>query len=662
MKRREFFRLSAMAAAAAVVPWRRAYAAYAQSPALLKFGPDQPLRLFGPDIPIAAPDTSTYPGVDYYNIVMGSYTDRLHPSLADTTLYGYADAGTRNFKHLGGAIVATKGTPARVSWHNELPPTHILPADRSLIAPWMEGYDTTYWFNRATPHLHGGLVPWPSDGGPFHWLSPGGVTGPSVISWLPADLQGNTNGDYWYPNTQSARMMWYHDHAVGITRLNAYAGLATGYLLKEPSIETPLMNSLGVAPERHAPIPLVIQDKIFTPDGSLWYPSTYDEEFFDRDRDHESTEELPSLVPEFWGDTMLVNGTAYPTLRVYPRKYRFQVLNACNTRFMNLQLWYAAGQRFPLSTEPDYTKPGPVFLQLGTEGGFLDGTTVPKGVAISTIAGAAGMLLAPAERADVVIDFSAVKPGRCVILHNDAPVPYPGGMPVADVWPGNRKLALPPDPGYGPNSRTLLQFYVADPAESSQGVSNDAPADPLWALPPSLPPSSVGATTRDLALYETSDEYGRLAQNLGPLSGPLGSMDAATEIIAPGTVEIWRLFNTTADTHPIHFHYFNVRILSRQRFNRRFRLVGLPAAPDPNEQGWKDTVRVNPGECITLLVDVPPIPAVNVPLRDPASGATVIQPVEIPESPRTGGHEYVWHCHILEHEEHDMMRPLIVSP
>jgi spore coat protein A, manganese oxidase len=138
-------------------------------------------------------------------------------------------------------------------------------------------------------------------------------------------------------------------------------------------------------------------------------------------------------------------------------------------------------------------------------------------------------------------------------------------------------------------------------------------------------------------------------------------MDPATELPTAGTVETWRIFNTSEDTHPIHFHYFNVRIVSRQAFKRDYVLTGDPAPPDANEQGWKETVRVNPGECLTVLADLPPIPAVNVPLVDPATGATVVTSVAVPPSPRTGDHEYVWHCHILEHEEHDMMRPLIVK-
>ncbi len=657
MKRRDFLRLGAATGLAAFVPWRRAHASFLQSPPLLKFGSAQPLRLFGVDIPAAVPNTTRYPGVDYYQIAMRDYLDQLHPDLPPTRLCGYADAATMQFKHLGGAIIAHTDRPVRITWFNNLPDRHILPVDTSLVSPYMTG--SANLFNRAAPHLHGGLVPWPSDGGPFHWFAPDGTRGASVVDWLPVDPSGHMNDDYWYPNIQSARMMWYHDHAVGITRVNAYAGLASGYLLKD-NVEAILMNDLGIVPERQ--IPLVIQDKVFEEDGSLWYPSEYDTTFFALERGS-SLAGLPepSLVPEFWGDTMLVNGTAYPTLTVYPRRYRFQILNACNTRFTNLQLFRAAGPAFPANTEPDYAKPGPPMVQIGTEGGFLDGTVVPQGVTIQSAAGGLGILLAPAERADVIVDFSTLQPGSHVILHTDAPVPFPGGTPLADFWPRNKMLASPPAPGYGPNTRTLLRFTVTDPAAAPTGVAPDGPTNPAWVLPPSHAPAP-NAPTRDLAIYETFDQYGRLAQNLGSLAGPAAYTDPSTEIVQAGTVELWRIFNATADTHPIHFHYFNVRVVSRQPANRHFDLTGRPIPPDPNEQGWKDTVRANPGECVTVIADVPPVPKINVPVRRGKKGVENTLSVAIPDSPRTGGHEYVWHCHILEHEEHDMMRPLIVVP
>ena len=242
------------------------------------------------------------------------------------------------------------------------------------------------------------------------------------------------NDDYYYPNNQSARLMWYHDHAVGITRLNAYAGLATGYILTDAA-EAVLMDQLKIPATRQ--VPIVFQDKVFQTNGKLWYPNNYETQFFAL---APGGAPLPttSLVPEFWGDTMLANGTAYPYFEVEPRRYRLRLLNACNTRVLSLRLVYAKGKSFPDSAEPDVTNAGPAMTVIGTEGGFLDGTVVPKGVVFTNLKLAAPLLLAPGERLDLIIDFAKVKPGQFLILHNDAPVPFPGGTPLADFYPGQQ--------------------------------------------------------------------------------------------------------------------------------------------------------------------------------------------------------------------------------
>ena len=659
--RREFMQISAAASAGLLLMRERVYAAFNQSPALQKF--IQPLRLFGPDVPAFAPNITRYPGVDYYQIDMRQFTDQLHPNLpGPTTLWGYGPPGFTSSKHLGGAIIAQKNRPVRITWLNNLPFTHPLPVDFSTITPY--NVPGGIEVNRAAPHLHGGFVPWPSDGGPYHWFSStlGGGSrqvGPSVVKWLPENnpdgsqaFDGNgvriLNDDYYYPNNQSARLVWYHDHAVGITRLNAHIGLASGYIIQD-SAEATLMNQLGIPAERQ--IPIVFQDKIFNPDGSLWYPNFYDTQFFDLEEGGEPLPS-PSLVPEFWGDTILANGAVYPFLKVEPRRYRFRLLNACNTRFLSLRLVHAQGWKFPDNAEPSNTS-GPPMQLIGTEGGFLDGTVSPQGVVFTNSYGAAPLVLAPAERAELIIDFSKVKPGKFLILHNDAPVPYPGGTPLGDFYPGNNQLLVPPTPGFGPNTRTLLQFQVVDLVGNA-----DPPLPRGWVLPPSPAPAPTVQVPRDLGLYETVDAYGRLTQNLGTVAGPLAYNDAPTETVTAGSVETWRLFNFSADTHPIHFHYFNVRVLSRQAFKLQGGvpvLVGSVMPPEPGEMGWKETVRMNPGECTTVLVDVP------------STAGLAPSGVAIPDSPRLAqleepiaGAEYVWHCHILEHEEHDMMRPLVL--
>jgi spore coat protein A len=635
--RRDFLKFAAATGVSVMVPWRRAYAE-AQSPALRKF--IQALPGLGPaGIPVAAP--TSYLGADYYQLVAGEYTQQLHPELPHATrLWGYADATTGVHRHLGPVIVAQRGTPVRLSVTNYLPSVHPLPVDTSLpgadLAP-----------NRIAVHLHGGHVPWVSDGGPFSWFGADGTYGPSAISAPDMGSPAPGTFNYYYPNDQSARLMWYHDHALGITRLNAYAGLASAYVLRDLA-EAALIAS-GAIPTNE--IPLVIQDKTFKTQadawgqpGDLWYPSEYNPE----DLAPPALPPLPSCVPEFFGDTMLVNGLVFPTAHVEQRKYRLRVLNACNARFCTLRLFYAQGADFPQSAEPNLQTPGPPFVQIGTEGGFL-----PDPVLLDGSRGAT-LLLAPAERADLIVDFSTVPAGSIMILYNDAPAPFPDGDSATDYYPGARKNPAQPQAGFGPNTRTLLQIVVGARvgAKDPHAPLKLPPLDPAPLVPPGVTALPPGIPVRDLTLNEDFDQFGRLIQRLGttvPLyDGTFARNyeDAPTETPSAGATEVWRIFNTTGDTHPIHFHLVNVQIISRQPFHdARLRVLGPPRPPDENELGWKETVRMNPGECTTVIMkfDVP--------------GA----PFTVPASPRTGGHEYVWHCHILEHEEHDMMRPLIIG-
>ena len=638
--RRQFLKMAAATTAAAMVPWRRVYA-YAQSPALKKF--IQPLPGLGPTgIPVAA----TVPfqqGVDAYQLVAGEYLQQLHPDLSPTKLWGYADVTTGVHRHLGPVIVAQRGTPVRLNLTNALPGVHPLPVDVTLPGAELAQ-------NRIALHLHGGHTPWISDGGPFSWFDPTGTYGASAISAPDMGAPAPGTFNYYYPNDQSARLMWYHDHAIGITRLNAYAGLASGYVLRD--LEEAALIASGAIPSNE--IPLIIQDKIFKTQadqwgvpGDLWYPSVYEPERWDVEEGG-LTLPLPSCVPEFFGDTMLVNGVVFPSVELEQRRYRLRVLNACNARFCTLRLLYAKGTSFPDSTEPDLHQDGPAFEQIGTEGGFLPNPVVLDGSTRATL------LLAPAERADLIVDFANVPAGSILILYNDAAAPFPAGDPDVDYHPLAHGRATPSDPGYGPNTRTLLQIVV----RARTGPKDEhaplrlPPSDPPLLVPLGVTTLPPGAIVRDLTLNEGSDAYGRLIQQLGTTdptsSGYFGRNyeDAPTETPQAGAVEAWRIFNLSGDTHPIHFHLVNVQIVSRQRFDaRRLRLSGTARPPDDNELGWKETVRMNPGECTTVVMKFD-LPAA---------------PFAVPPSPRTGGHEYVWHCHILEHEEHDMMRPLIVT-
>jgi spore coat protein A len=461
-------------------------------------------------------------------------------------------------------------------------------------------------------------------------------------------------------------------------------------------------------------IPLVIQDKIFvgpninlidptwsavssaTTPGSLWYPHVYDRARWKAAGNvkgsgaNNLTPPDPSVIPESFGDTMLVNGTTFPKATAEPRRYRLRFLNACNARFLNLQLYVGDGSangitlnlatgiptNAPALCDPNAPGTSASVLQIGTEGGFL-----PKPARIPTNVPfnprnplKSSLVVAPAERPDILIDFSA-HPGKSIILYNDAPAPFPDGDPRNDYFPGwnvgnktgaNPVNALTPN-GFGPNSRVLMRFDVGTtvtaPADVSLTINTNTDLSggidtPLIPFGVSVPPP--GVAVRQLTLNETFDPYGRLIQMLGTLLPP-GSPSAGfgrpyespvTEYATQGTTEVWEIFNTTADVHPMHFHLVNVQVINRQPF--QVSSLGKtrggvnfpgPAVPaEPNETGWKETVMMFPGTVTRIIMrfDLPSVP------------------FSVPPSPRTGGNEYVWHCHILEHEEHDMMRPLVV--
>jgi spore coat protein A len=658
-----------------------------------------PLQGLGPNgIPVAVPNTALFSGEDYYQIRVGEFTQQMHPDLpGPTKLWGFADVTNGqapNHRYLGGVIVAQKGRPVRMKVINNLPSVHPLPVDTSIMGAELEQ-------NRCCIHLHGGLVPWTSDGGPFAWFSSSGASGPSFLNGT--GVAGEAL--YRYPNDQSARFVWYHDHSVGITRLNAYAGIASAYIIRDP-LEAFLIDS-KIIPSNE--VPLVIQDKTFVSQaeidkgytwgkvGELWYPHAYEKNSTATGRwdygpdlgqvisdPNNQNLPAPSAIPEFFSDTSVVNGTLYPYVTVERRHYRFRILNGSQARFYNLQLYYAQSRD---AGEANLKKPGPRMIQIGTEGGFL-----PRPVALNDpptqfsvqfdkegdpIASTLtyNLLLAPAERADVIIDFSNVPPNSNLILYSDTPAPFPMGDDRNDYFTGNAdQTVLGGAPstkaGMGPNTRTLMQFRVVNRTGAADPASMNLPEELalsgagglLGRLLPQIDKlnQKSAVRVRDLTLNEDFDEFGRLIQMLGtnesnrtdiegnPFFGR-AYMDPTTETVQNGSTEVWRIFNLTGDTHPMHFHLVNVQVLSRQPFdaanyNGSPVFTGPARLPDPNELGWKETVRMHPGECTTVIMkfDLPKVP------------------YAVPDSPRTGGAEYVWHCHILEHEEHDMMRPLVV--
>jgi spore coat protein A len=681
LTRRNFLKISALAGASMFLPLKwlmdapPAFA-FSQSQALRKF--IQPLRRPGGVISIASPDKTNpgwwQPGVTHYTIDIGQFEDQLHPDLPNPTrLWGFGQnysSDTASWtNHLGGIIAAKRGEPVQITFRNHLPNQHIMPVDTTIMG-------ANLGVSRADIHLHGGLVPWTSDGGPFAWWDPNGNHGESFLNnqvLRPGQTVPKNEAEYYYPNNQGARLLWYHDHTFGNTRFNAYAGIASGYVVYDDYELALVQYSNLPGPLDPRTVYLVFQDKIFVQDstetndptwfnavadsraGDLWYAHQYEKARWVLG----AGTKLPdvSCIPEFFGDTMLVNGAVYPYFEVEPRQYRLRMLNACNARFLNPRLVYA---QTSAPTEADPTKPGPAFIQIATEGGFLPNPVMVNGPAQTQL------LLAPAERADLIVDFRDVSEGSVLILYGDADAPFPMGDGLNDYnFPANPDNPTPTATGFGPNTRTIMQFRVkARVGAADPGITLPAaltPTDPfiINQVPQYATPVPRGVKIRYLTLNETFDEFGRLIQFLGtnePInSGLLGRAysDAPTEVIDAGSTEVWEIINMTGDVHPIHFHLVNVQVLARQDFDDVNYTSGLPdythgvEPPDDNELGWKETVRMYPGQVTRVMMRF----------------TLAAVPFAVPLSTRTGitGHEFVWHCHMLEHEEHDMMRPMIIK-
>ena len=461
----------------------------------------------------AAPGSSGK--VPYYRVPMRQIECKLHRDLPATRLWCYGSGSP------GPTFDTRSGQPLLIEWPNELPGKHFLPIDHTL-----DGAETNRPEVRGVVHIHGAKTPPESDGYPEDWYVPG------------------KSRTYFYPNTQEAAMLWYHDHAMGINRLNIYAGLFGLFLIRDD------FESALNLPRGAFEIPLVICDRLLKQDGQLEYPVS-------GDPDH-------PWVPEVFGDQMIVNGKAFPFLNVEARKYRFRVLNASNGRFLHLSL---SNQQ--------------KLYQIGTDQGLL-----PAPVPIER------SLLAPGERADLVVDFAGHS-GEQIIMQNDA--------------------------------YQVMQFRVG-PTKSDD---SSLPAT-LRAVPKTE--ESAAIRTRPLSLIEKltlKGESKSMLLNNTPWHMPV------TENPVLDSVEIWSFINTTDDSHPIHLHLVRFQILDRRRFEPFFyqasgeiRYTGPVTPPAPEEAGWKDTVRADPKMVTRIIV-------------------------------RFEGYlgRYVWHCHVLEHEDNEMMRP-----
>jgi spore coat protein A, manganese oxidase len=462
----------------------------------------------------------------YYRIAMRQFESKLHRDLKPTRLWGYAAsslAPTSPGPTSPGPTFETRsGQGLLVEWANELPETHFLTIDHSI-----HGAEADKPEVRTVVHLHGGKAPAESDGYPENWYTSG------------------KSATYYYPNRQDAAMLWYHDHALGINRLNVFAGLLGAFFVRDE-----FEDALDL-PRGKYEIPLVIYDRILDLEGQLSYPVSADAN--------------KPWTPEVFGDAILVNGKIFPYMEVEPRKYRFRVLNGANGRFFHLSL--STGQSFH---------------QIGTDQGLL-----PAPVRLERVS------LAPAERADLIVDFAG-QAGSNVVLKND--------------------------------SLNVMQFRVAQ-----SGARDNA------TLPQSLRPvakiaEASAIKTRMLSLVEVDDLVQRPVTML--LNNTHWSMPVTEKPVLDST-EIWGLVNTTDDAHPIHLHLVRFQILDRRSFDiaaywttGQLKYRGPAIPPEPNEAGWKDTVRADPGMVTRIIARFEGFPG-----------------------------RYVWHCHVLEHEDNEMMRP-----
>jgi spore coat protein A len=473
---------------------------------------------------VAQPLVGTPGSAATYRLTINEFVQRLHRDLPPTRVWGF------NGLYPGPTIEASTGQQVVVSWANDLREpsgalrtTHYLPVD-----PCLHGPDVLGPSPRTVVHLHGGHVSAASDGYPESTILPGQEV------------------TYTYPNNQAPATLWYHDHALGITRLNVYMGLAGFYLLRD-SAEA----GLGL-PSGEYEVPMAIQDRTLNADGTLSYPATWTEHFF--------------------GDTILVNGKVWPFMNVRQGKYRLRLLNGSNSRVYTLSL-----------------SNGLVFRQIGTDGGLL-----PAPVTLETVT------IGPGERADVVVDFAGLAGGTEVYLTNSAPAPYPG------------------EPGVGVVAE-VMKFVVQPLA----GHTAPLPA----ALRPVAPidPRRVARERSFTLQFDTADPC---AGGTWTINGLM--WDDITEVVRLGSVEVWSFVNRSEMAHPMHLHLVSFQILDRQEFQvigGQVVPVGPRVPPAAHEAGWKDTVLVMPGQIVRIAARF-----------DDHAGL------------------FPYHCHTLEHEDHEMMR------
>ena len=618
--------------------------------------------------------------VDYYEISMKQFAQQILPAgYSATTVWGYGaenGAGSKNALLLHNApsltIEADWNRPVRVKWINDLIDAdgnylpHLLPVDPTLhwanpsggtggrdMRPDFTGQPTPGAYTGPVPmvtHVHGAVgVGDESDGYAEAWYLPAANNIPAGFAtegtWYDffagkaaANFQetwGPGFATFQYPNLNRASTIWYHDHAMGMTRLNVYAGPAGFYIIRggvdDIVLDTRVKKTTpavlpGPAPKdgdkfpsnkTYYEIPIAIQDRSFNTDGSLFYPET--REFFDGVLgDYIPTGEFsPIWNPEFFGNMMMINGNTWPFQTVEQCRYRFRFLNGCQSRFLIL----------------DFNQiPGVEVWQIGNEGGYL---AAPVNI---TATNGNQILMGLAERADVIVDFTNVPVGNYVLGNVGPDEPFGGGIPGFDFESADSD-----------STGQIMQFRVVPMPVGAV----DPSTPPQFLQLPAIVPLPAETVTRPLALIEKMGMGYDAAGN--PLEGPvealLGTVEGGiaseklwmhkvTENPAVGATEVWEFYNTTGDAHPMHIHEIVFEVVNREGLVldvngdviQPIQLDGVVTPPESWETGFKDTVIAYPGQ----------VTRVRAQFNNPG--------------------QYVWHCHIVEHEDNEMMRPFRVGP
>ncbi|MHB0874892.1 MAG: multicopper oxidase family protein [Anaerolineae bacterium] len=585
--------------------------------------------------------------------------------------YGISDGTSVYPPHYPGfTIEARRLVPTRVHYVNQLEQPDGSPP---VLQQYITIDQTLHWANPlgldhmdpaamepysgpvpVSPHLHGGEVASIHDGGPDSWFTPGlGIVGPA---WN----QG-VSDNYYYHNAQEAATIWIHDHALGATRTNVYCGLALFYFLRDLK-DTGKPNNPLKLPAGNQEVEFAIQDRFFDTNGQLLFPDGSDPEL----EEPPNPETHPFWIPEFFGNTIVVNGKTWPYMEVEPRRYRLHMLVGSSSRFYTLRVFPYDPQTQEYAGEPL----GPLvpFWQIGTDGGMLD-----RPVRMDELT------LAPGERADVIVDFGGMA-GQTLLMSNTANGPFPDGDAT--------------DPN---TAGQIVQFRVGTTITGGSDTTYNPATGKALRLIPIVRLAQNGAlargvrpaVTRQLTLNEVIGPGGPLEVLVnntkweGTLSPNAGGI---TELPQVGATEVWEIINMTMDTHPIHVHLVQFQLLNRQGFDHDEYMMlydslfpggqYLPAygppqpygstpfpggnpdvtpflregiiLPDANEVGWKDTVKMHPRQVTRIVVRFAPQ---GIPVAFAQPGWN-LYPFDA-----TTGPGYVWHCHIIDHEDNEMMRP-----